>query len=239
VRSWKKQIPVFAEAGYRAIAYDRWGHGKSAARGRYGMPDFQPDRQDLEALLEALGVERAALIGHSDGGTLGLYFAAAHPERVTALVAVSAHIYLEARMGAGIQGVLQTFEQDLELRSKFYRVHGENAAALFNGWYSGWTDPEHRGWDLRATLARILCPALVVQGLEDEHATPQHARDLAAGMPHAELWLLPGAGHMLPQDLPETFNDRVLEFLRRWTMDDRLSSMVHGPLSQERRGDVQ
>jgi pimeloyl-ACP methyl ester carboxylesterase len=53
----------------------------------------------------------------------------------------------------------------------------------------------------------------VVQGLEDEHASPQHARDLAASIPEADLWLVPGAGHMLPQDNPEEFNLRVLHFL--------------------------
>ena len=55
-------------------------------------------------------------------------------------------------------------------------------------------------WDMRPILRQIGCPTLVVQGEADEHATPQHARDIADGIPGAELWLVPGAGHMLPQE---------------------------------------
>ncbi|HEX9615802.1 MAG TPA: alpha/beta hydrolase [Anaerolineales bacterium] len=215
VRSWRKQIPVLAKAGYRVLAYDRWGHGKSDPRSSWGMPYFESDRADLEQLLDGLRVERAALVGHSDGGKIALYFAADHPERVPSLVVVAAHIYVENRMGPGIQQVLNDFETDNRFREKLHRVHGEKAAALFRGWYSGWTNPAWVDWDMRPVLRKITCPALVAQGLEDEHATPQHARDLAGNIAGAELWLEPGIGHMLPQDAPEEFNRRLLEFLER------------------------
>lgn len=215
VRSWKEQIPVLAEAGFRVLAYDRWGHGKSSPRRSWGMPFFEPDRDDLEQLLDELGVSQAALVGHSDGGKIAMYFAADHPERVTCLLVVSAHIYVEARMAAGIQQVLSDFETDSRFREKLRRVHGEKAEALFRGWYEGWTDPAWLDWDMRPILPKIKCPALVVQGLEDEHATPQHARDIAGNIPGAELWLVPGIGHMLPQDAPEEFNRRLLQFLDR------------------------
>jgi pimeloyl-ACP methyl ester carboxylesterase len=55
----------------------------------------------------------------------------------------------------------------------------------------------------------------VVQGLEDEHASPQHARELADAIPEAELWLVPGGSHMLPQQMPEEFNPRLEQFLRQ------------------------
>jgi pimeloyl-ACP methyl ester carboxylesterase len=67
---------------------------------------------------------------------------------------------------------------------------------------------------MRPVLEKIACPTLVVQGMEDEHATPQHARDIAAGIPGAELWLDPGTAHMLPQERAEVFNRKVVEFLR-------------------------
>ena len=66
---------------------------------------------------------------------------------------------------------------------------------------------------MRPELKRIACPVLVVQGCEDEHTEPRHARETAANIPGAELWLVDGAAHMLPQDLPEVFNPRLLEFL--------------------------
>ena len=66
---------------------------------------------------------------------------------------------------------------------------------------------------MRPLLHRINCPVLVVQGQQDEHATPRHAEDLAGAIPSAELWLVEDGSHMLPRDLPEAFNQRVLEFL--------------------------
>jgi pimeloyl-ACP methyl ester carboxylesterase len=74
---------------------------------------------------------------------------------------------------------------------------------------------------MRPVLEKIACPTLVIQGLEDEYASPQHARDLAAAIHNATLWLVPGAGHLLPQDEPEAFNSCILEFLGREMIDDR------------------
>ena len=69
-------------------------------------------------------------------------------------------------------------------------------------------------WDIRPIIKQIRCPALIVQGEADEHATLQHAEDIAAEIPGAELWLIPGAGHMVPQENAELFNSRLLQFLK-------------------------
>ena len=212
-RSWKEQIPVLAAAGYRAVAYDRWGHGKSAPREIWSMPYFKEDLADLQAILDNLGVDQATLIGHSDGGKIAMYYAVNNPHRVTSLVIVSAHIYIEPKMSQGIQSVKCDFEQGSKFQEKMQRVHGDKTDALFWGWFNGWNNSEIQGWDMRPVITQIACPCLVAQGLEDEHATPQHARDMAAAIPDAELWLVPGAGHMLPQDFSEEFNQRMLKFL--------------------------
>lgn len=214
VRAWKSNIPDLAAAGFRVIAYDRWGYGKSDARPSLGQPYFADDLVDLEQLMSQLEINQAALIGHSDGGTIALYFAAANPQRVTRLVVVAAHIYVEPKMQPGMQMIRHTFENDPDFRGKFFHQHGEKAPSVFKNWYDGWYKVEHLAWDMRPTLSRITCPTLVVQGKDDEHASPQHARDIAAAIPGAHLWLVPGAGHMLPQDCAEVFNRKVIDFLR-------------------------
>lgn len=213
VSSWKEQTPLLAEAGYRALVYDRWGHGKSEARPRLGMPYFEEDLADLERLLDQFHIQRAVLIGHSDGGKIAMYYAVRCPQRVVSLIVVSTHVYVEPKMSPGIQGVLKNFEDDDRFREKLRRVHGNKAEALFRSWYEGWTDPRNLSWDMRPILRQISCPTLVIQGLEDEHATSQHVRDIARAICGAELWLVPGATHMLPQDFPEAFNPKMLEFL--------------------------
>jgi pimeloyl-ACP methyl ester carboxylesterase len=213
-RAWRKQIPVLVEAGYRVIAYDRWGYGQSEARPALNAPGFEDDLADLHRLLDVFDLPTITLIGHSDGGTIALYYAMQAPEKVAALVTVAAHIYLEPKMEPGIQGIRQAFDADSRFRDGMRYAHGDKFESVFTNWFDGWHTPKALAWDLRPQLPKIACPALVVQGEDDEHATPQHARDIAAGIKDAELWLVPGARHMLPQDMPEVFNPKILEFLR-------------------------
>lgn len=214
-RAWKAQTPALADAGYRVIVYDRWGYGGSDPRQGLSMPYFREDLLDLQALMDQLEIERASLIGHSDGGTISLYMAAGEPQRVRNIVVVAAHIYVEKKMVSGIEGVRASFERDERFRKGLERLHADKTESVFWGWYRGWADERNLDWDMRPLLGHIKRPALVAQGLQDEHAESQHALDLAGALPNAVLWLEAGAAHMLPQERPAEFNRRVLAFLNR------------------------
>jgi pimeloyl-ACP methyl ester carboxylesterase len=144
---------------------------------------------------------------------MALYFAAQQPEQVTCVVAVAAHIYVEPKMEPGILGIRQTFEHDEHFRLGLRHAHGDKYESVFHNWFDGWHRLESLSWDMRPLLREVHCPVLVVQGEDDEHATPQHARDIAAAIQGAELWLLPGAGHMLPQEHAFEFNARMVQFI--------------------------
>jgi pimeloyl-ACP methyl ester carboxylesterase len=212
-QAWKAQVPAFTAAGYQLILYDRWGYGRSEARSYLAVPGFEDDLADLRAIIETARPPSLVLLGHSDGGTIALYQALQDPGSVDALVVVASHIYLEPKMGPGIQGIRQAFEHDMRFRTGLQRAHGEKYESTFYNWYDGWHTPQALTWDMRPLLKGIRCPTLVVQGEADEHAAPQHAMDIAANIPSAELWLVPGAGHMLPQEMAEAFNRKVLGFL--------------------------
>ncbi len=216
VKAWRRQAKVLAEAGYHVVAYDRWGYGGSDARPKLDLPTFSVDINDLNRLLEQLGINRAALVGHSDGGTIALYFAAQYPRLVSCLVTVAAHIYVEPKMESGILGIMQEFETDEHFRMGMQDAHCEKYEAVFHNWFDGWHRIEHRNWDMRPVLGMIKCPSLIVQGERDEHATPQHARDIADSIYGAELWLIPEAGHMLPQENTSVFNPGLLQFLNQY-----------------------
>jgi pimeloyl-ACP methyl ester carboxylesterase len=215
VKSWKDQAPYFAARGYRVLVYDRWGYGKSDHRSHFSMPFFEEDLADLESLMNTFQIDRAALIGHSDGGTIALYFAAQQPERAACLVTVAAHAFVEDTMPVGIYGICEAYERDEKFRDKLQRVHGDKTEKVFWGWCNSWMEERNLNWDMRAEMKRIRCPSLIIQGIDDEHATPQHAREIAKSINDAELWLVPEASHMLPQDNPEVFNQKIIEFLRR------------------------
>lgn len=212
--AWEEQIPVLAKAGFRVLAYDRWGYGKSEYRPQLLLPHFEEDQQDLLSLMRALEIQSASLVGHSDGGTIALYIAGRHPHRVRRMVIVAAHIYVEAKMIPGIQELRRAYEREPKFQEGMRRAHGEKAEQVFQIWYGGWLKESNLDWDMRPQLEGIRCPVLVVQGMEDEHATPKHARDLAGAIPGAELWLVPESGHMLIRERAAAFNLRLLEFLR-------------------------
>ncbi len=214
VNAWRRQVTALAQAGYRTVAYDRWGYGDSDPRPSLDVPAFRRDLDDLLSLLIQLEAPKAALIGHSDGGTIALYFAVQYPERVSCLILVAGHIYLEPKMKTGILGIKRSFETDEGFRKGMQSAHGEKSASVFHNWFDGWKRVESLGWDMRSILGQVSCPALVVQGTEDEHATPRHAMDIAASIAGADLWLLSGAKHMLPQENYLEFNPRVLQFLQ-------------------------
>jgi pimeloyl-ACP methyl ester carboxylesterase len=214
-QTWLAAIPALVAAGYRVVAYDRWGYGQSQTRQGIGIPYFEDDLQDLQVICSQLELNPATLVGHSDGGTIALYYASIHPERVAALVVVGAHVYVEQKMETGILGVRTAYECDERFRAGLRRLHGEQTERVFYNWFDGWRRQKNLFWDMRPQLRRITSPTLVIQGLDDEHASPQHARDIAASISKAELWLVPGARHMLPQDMPDEFNQRVLSFIVR------------------------
>jgi pimeloyl-ACP methyl ester carboxylesterase len=211
--AWKGQVPALAGAGYHVVVYDRWGYGRSTPRSFFSPPDFEEDLADLGALMAELDLDRPALLGHSDGGTIALYFAARGLQQVSSVVTVAAHVYVEERMVSGIERVLSAYQSDERFSRSLRRQHGAQAEAVLANWYGGWVKPGNQTWDMRPLLGGITCPVLVVQGTDDEHATPGHARDIAAGIPGAQLWLAEGARHMLPQEMPERFNQRIINFL--------------------------
>jgi pimeloyl-ACP methyl ester carboxylesterase len=220
-RTWREQMPMLAASGFRVTAYDRWGYGESDSRARLDLPGFESDVSDLHRLFQELGIRSAALIGHSDGGTIAMYFAVRYPGQVRCLVTIAAHIYVELKMEPGILSVRDAFLSDARFRHRMSRAHGSQYEQVFHNWFDGWHRIEMLGWDMRPVLRQICCPALVIQGEADEHAMPQHAKDIADAIPGAELWLVPAAGHMLVLENPGVINPRLLEFLQKCAVGTR------------------
>ena len=214
IRSWRKQIAFFAEHGWRVLAFDRWGYGRSDARPKFAADFMQQDAEEALKLLQFMGIERASFLGHSDGGTISLMLAGGYPDLVERLVLIAAHIYWEPKTVASIKKI-RSAPDDPVMAKAWQREHGEKGLALVKAWADGWLQQEMSDLNLMSELPHITCPVLVIQGEEDEYATADQARDLAEGINSADLWLIPGIGHLPTQESPEDFNQRVLSFLGR------------------------
>jgi pimeloyl-ACP methyl ester carboxylesterase len=164
------------------LVYERWGFGRSE-------PLTGPRRSDylhyealdsLPAVLECCGITTPPiLIGHSDGGTIALLFAAAFPDRPHAIITEAAHVFVEEITLAGIRIASQLYETT-DWPQQLAHYHGPNTDAMFRGWCDTWLRPEFRDWNIVAELQQIICPALIIQGEDDEYGTPAQVETIAA-----------------------------------------------------------
>lgn len=223
-------LPTVLGRRLRVVAIDNRGVGGS----RGGRP-FTLDGAvgDLEAVLDALGIERTALLGASMGGAIALTAAATLPSRITRVVVASA----AARLTTHGRRVLELL-RDLLLYAPPDRV----GAALmtlafsppFHQRFPGFVDEtttlfglaeadlagalaqvEHllRGWDLRDDLATVDRPVLVLCGDRDPVVAPEDTAELAARLPRAELVRLPDAAHSVLAEGGRPILERVAAFL--------------------------
>lgn len=193
------QIAHFSQR-FRVLALDTRGHGKSP-RGEAPFTIRQFAR-DLLAFLDARGIERAHLLGFSDGGNIALAFALAHPERVGKLVLNGAN--LNAR------GVKRSVQVPIELGYRMARLFaGLSAKARANAEMLGLmvNDPNVAPEELAALTA----PTLVIAG-ENDMIREDHTRLIAERIPNARLAFVPG-DHFVAAKNPAAFNREVERFL--------------------------
>ncbi len=185
--------------GLPGLVYERWGFGNSEPLSEPRGGDYlrYEALASLPAVLECCGIrERPILIGHSDGGTIALLFAAAYPKRLQAIITEAAHVYVEDVTLAGIRIAKHLYETT-DLKERLTRFHGANTDAMFRSWCDTWLQPEFRDWNMTAELKKITCPAFLIQGEDDEYATPAHVANIAAGIAGpVETLLLPECAHV-------------------------------------------
>ena len=221
---WAEQVRHFSTT-HRVITYDLLGHGAETRRGTV-LTDWVAQ---LEARVEELGVQDFSLVGFSFGGMIAQAYAAKHQGKIDRLVLLST---VHDRNAAERAGVLARLE--------LARHEGPQAmiSAALARWFSPGADPAllaHydtllRGNDATSFLAAYECfatadtelkgalknfqrPALVMTGELDTGSTPAMARKLAGVIPNAECYIVPGARHMMPVEMPNEVNSVVSRFL--------------------------
>jgi pimeloyl-ACP methyl ester carboxylesterase len=228
-RMWDDQMTAFA-AHHRVVRYDLRGFGASAPPVA-GAPYTHAD--DLQALLEHLGIERAAIVGLSLGGWVAHEFALTYPESLSALVLVDSALRgyswgpetaatIDAIYALGADGRLDEAKAGW-LADPLFACAGrapEASARIAEmiADYSCWHLLQHDPHPplvppANERLHEIGAPTLIVVGEEDLPDFHAIADRLAGEIPDARKTVLPAAGHMANMDAPEAFNRVVLDFL--------------------------
>lgn len=193
---------------FRTIIIDLRGHGGSPAPGwrlgivRYGL--------DVHQVMRALGIPRALLVGFSAGANSLLTLAMRRPDVFTGLVTIGASMTSDpSRVHEILTG---PWPDDLKALSHEAAEGADHwmelRAALARDWAANNAFPPEQ-------VGRITCSTLIVHGANDRIVPPEQARMLAEAIPESELWIAPGAGHMVQRDAPEAFVERVAAFWDR------------------------
>ena len=232
-RVWEPFVPLLTRAGYRAIRYDARGFGRSVTE------DVEFRRvDDLLALLDAFGAERAALVGNSQGGQIALDLAVTHPDRVAALVQLASGIGgLDVPMSPRDEAVEERYEVvdqagDLEALTDFElalwgagveqpveRLSPELRAFL-RPMFADANEGRPRGRQLpidppaAERLDQLTMPVLFVHGGLDFSYVELFGRHLEANVPNARLVVLPGVAHLVAVEAPEETARLILDLLR-------------------------
>ena len=208
-------------AGCQGLVYSRPGYGRSTPRAveeAWGL-DFmhRQAQQVLPAFLEALGLDAAAdkpwLLGHSDGGSISLLYAASHPQKIAGAIVLAPHIFVEDLSVSSIVKARNAYLQT-DLRQRLARHHDDPDSAFW-GWNDIWLKPAFKHWSIEEETSAIGCPLLAVQGLDDEYGTLAQIRGIALRAPQTELLEMADCGHSPHRDQPGALIAFMASFIQR------------------------
>ncbi|MFN8378231.1 MAG: alpha/beta hydrolase [Anaerolineae bacterium] len=205
------QIPAFVDAGYQVFAFDSRGHGRSSVT---ETPiGYSLMASDVLAAMDALGIDKADLVGWSDGGIIGLDIAINHPERLDKLVAYGAnYIPSGVKSDIGDSAVFNAYIEQALTDYARLNPHPENVDAFLANIGNMWaTEPNFTEEQMQS----VTTPTLILDGWQEEAIYPQHDFDMAELIPNGELTLMPGIGHFAMFLEPDMFNSIVLNYLGR------------------------
>ena len=203
-----------AATGHGVFAYSRAGYGRSDPVDLPRPLDYmsREARFSLPALLEAIGLERGILLGHSDGASIAAIHAGEQSdERIKGLILMAPHLFTEAMGLASIAEARRAYETD-DLRAKLAKYHA-NVDVAFRGWNDAWLDPGFRAWNIEDAVGRWPVPALVIQGADDQYGTVKQVRAIEARSPAPVTSLILEACRHAPQfDQPQATLDAIIRF---------------------------
>lgn len=215
---WRDLPALLAQrTGCSVLAYSRYGYGRSEPLREKREPEYMhhEGRVVLPELLARLEIERPILLGHSDGASIALLYAAKPASDPRALILVAPHVFVEDLSVRSIAEAKIAYETT-DLRAKLARHH-DVVDATFFGWNEIWLDERFRAWNIEPAVERVRCPVLLIQGDADEYGTTAQLDAIVARLPASETLIVAGAGHSPHRDAPELVLERVSAFVERVT----------------------
>lgn len=206
--NWGYQVPALVGSGYRAVVIDSRGHGRSTRDARPFTYELMA--ADVSAVMDGLQMEKAIIVGWSDGACTALVLASKAPERVAGVFFFGCNMDPSGTKDIEFTPMLKRcFGRHVRDYAQLSATPDQFDAFSDAVGLMQKTQPNYSAHD----LAAISVPVVIVQAEHDEFIKPEHAEYLARSIPHATFVNLHGVSHFAPLQRPEQFNSAVLAFL--------------------------
>ena len=199
----------------RGIVYDRTSYGQSSPwPSDPGVRYMEIEADEiLPRLLAALTIDDCVLVGHSDGGTIALNYAARDPEPLRAVVTLAAHAINEPVCVTAIQKAREAFASG-DLRQRLAKYHGDNVDRAFHLWSDAWVAPGFEPMDANGRLPGVLVPLQAIQGEDDEYGSELQLGIIAGKVGgYCETRLVADCGHSPHLQQPAYVLSEITRFI--------------------------
>ena len=218
VKLWRDfPVALQTKTGCGVFAYSRYGYGHSDPTALPRPLSYMHDEATdvLPEVLDRIGVQRAILVGHSDGGSIAaIYAGATQDARLAGVAMMAAHFFVEDINIAAIEQIKVAYETR-DLRSKLARYHHDVDCAFY-GWNDAWLDPGFQIFDITGYLEAIRIPVLGLQGADDPYGSDEqlHVLKRHTRVP-TETRLIREARHSPHLESPSETLSAIAAFVRK------------------------
>ncbi len=180
IKQWKSFPKELCELmQLPGLVYDRYGYGNSEIRSFPWPIHFLEieARSVLPAIIGKFEIEKHIVFGHSDGGTIGLFYASLKPKNLLGSIIEAPHVVIENISADGIRGVVEA-SSDPRFVKSLSRYHGERTEELIKSWTGVWLSEEGGCWEMCNQLSSIESPVLFMQGENDNFGSELQLREV-------------------------------------------------------------
>lgn len=207
------------DTGFGVFAFSRAGYGHSDPAALPRPLDYMT-REAVDVLpevLDAIGLRRGVLVGHSDGATIAAIYAGSVPDmRVRGVVTMAPHFFTEEMGLAEIAKAKSAFETG-DLGARMAKYHAD-PAHTFRGWNDCWLHPDFKAWNVSEVIDYIRVPVLAIQGRQDQYGTLAQIEELDTRCyAPVDKLVLDDCRHVPFLDQPEKVLAEISEFCARLT----------------------
>jgi len=201
--------------GCPALVYSRFGYGASDPSPIPWKVNFmhQQGLKILPDIINTAKIKDHILIGHSDGGSIGIIYAGSpHAGQLKGLITEAAHVFCENITVESIYQAKLNYEHH-DLRPRLEKYHGKNTENAFRGWNDVWLNPHFVRWNIEKYLPRIKVPMLALQGNKDQYGTMKQMESIKSRVNHVISHIIEGCRPSPHSEQPKNVLDIMTGFI--------------------------